>query len=135
MLGFGTQFIDVELDGIGDLVITNGHVDDFREIGTPYQMPPQLLRRSVRTPVRFELAEFTPPSEYFDSAYLGRGLARLDFNRDGREDFAVSHLDSPVALVANETTEVGAFVSVRLIATSSARDAIGTRVRVDCGDL
>jgi hypothetical protein len=43
-VGWGTQFLDAELDGDLDLVIANGHVDDYRDTVGVYQMTPQLLR-------------------------------------------------------------------------------------------
>ena len=131
-LGFGTQFIDAELDGLPDLVITNGHVDDFRYLGTPYRMAPQYLRnlggRFADWPAR-DLGAF------FRKRFLGRGLARLDFNADGREDFAVSHLDAPVALVANESKNAGHYIAVVLVGRQVARDAVGADVTVESGSL
>src|SRR4029434_459601 len=44
MLGFGTQFIDGELDGWPDLILTNGHVQDRSKEGIPYKMRPQYYR-------------------------------------------------------------------------------------------
>ena len=130
-LGFGCQFLDGELDGLPDLVITNGHVDDFSHQGDPYEMPPQYLRnlggRFVEWPAKELGAFFTEPR-------LGRGLARLDYDRDGKEDFAVSYLDRPVALVANRARRAGHFLSVQLVARTTPRDAIGTGVTVVSGD-
>jgi hypothetical protein len=70
---------------------------------------------------------------YFSRALLGRGLARLDWNRDGREDFVVSHLDAPVSLLSNQTPGAGHFIAVRLRGVVSDRDAIGATVRVAAG--
>ena len=70
---------------------------------------------------------------YFQREVLGRGMARLDYDRDGRDDVAISHLESPVSLLANRTPEPGQFLAVRLVATSTARDAIGARVTVRKG--
>jgi tetratricopeptide (TPR) repeat protein len=128
LLGFGTQFLDGELDGWADLVVTNGHIDDLTDVGQPYQMPPQYLRnlgqgRFVELPAR----ELGP---YFDSRYLGRGLARVDWNRDGLDDFVVSHLDAPAALLTNRTRDHGHFLTVQLRGTLGSRDAIGTTVEV-----
>jgi hypothetical protein len=61
---------------------------------------------------------------------LGRALARLDFDRDGREDFAVTHLDAPVAMLRNETPDAGHFLSIQLRGRESNRDAIGATVTV-----
>jgi hypothetical protein len=128
MLGFGTQFIDGELDGLPDLVVANGHIDDFTHDGVPYQMRPQYFRNTGNA--RFE--ELSPDTlgTYFQDVYLGRGLARIDWNRDGKEDFAVSHLDTPAALVTNQTDTAGHVLALRLRGTRSARDAIGTTVVV-----
>lgn len=135
LLGFGTQFLDVDLNGYPDLVVTNGHVDDFTHDATPYQMPPQILRHSGSPAVRFfEQQPQTGEDGYFAGKYLGRGLARLDFDGDGVDDFAVSHLDAPVALVRNGTTDKGRSVSVRLVSTDAARESIGAIVTVRVGD-
>lgn len=127
-LGFGTQFLDTDLDGWLDLVVTNGHVDDETARGIPLQMSPQIFRNIGQG--RFIEVSAQELGEWFQRKYLGRGLARLDWNRDGRDDFAVSHLDSPAALLTNETPRQGHFLSIQLVGTVSARDAIGTTVRV-----
>lgn len=131
LLGFGTQFLDADLDGWPDLVAVNGHIDDFRHEGAPYRMRPQVFHNLGEG--RFvELADDSV-GPWFQGEYLGRGLARLDWNRDGREEFAVSHLDTPAALLVNETASAGHSLAIRLIGTSGDRDAIGTTVRVTAG--
>jgi tetratricopeptide (TPR) repeat protein len=124
LLTFGTQFIDMDLDRFPDLITTNGHVDDFRDEGLPYHMPPHVFRNMGDTFV--DLCESCGP--FFEGAYLGRGLAKLDWNRDGRGDWAVNHLDSPAALVENATEPCGNYVGLVLVGTESERDAIGTTV-------
>jgi len=101
LLGFGTQFLDADLDGRPDLVVTNGHVGDLRHHGVPYQMRPQFFRNAGAG--RFAELQGAAAGEFFQAEYLGRGLARLDRNRDGRQDFVVQHLESPAALVTNRT--------------------------------
>lgn len=127
MLGFGTQFLDADLDGREDLVVANGHVDDFTHKGYAYRMRPQFFRnvggRFVEQP-----AEALGP--FFAGEWLGRGLARLDWNGDGKDEFAVSHLDDPSVLLTNVTAPTGASLSVRLVATRSARDGIGGTVEI-----
>ena len=69
-----------------------------------------------------------------DARLLGRGLARADLDRDGREDFVVSHLEQPVSLLFNRTPKSGGWLAVRLVATSTTREAIGARVTVVDGE-
>lgn len=131
-VGWGTQFVDGELDGHLDLILTNGHVNDLRKQGKPFSMPPQYYRnlgagRFVEVPAR-SLGKF------FEGKYLGRGLARLDWNRDGKEDVVISHIDVPAALLTNTTQQTGHFIAVNLRGTVSDRDAIGTTVTLICGD-
>ncbi|HET6425853.1 MAG TPA: FG-GAP-like repeat-containing protein [Planctomycetaceae bacterium] len=131
MLGFGTQSIDVELDGFPDLVVVNGDLDDFTHLGRPLPMRPQLFRNGGEA--RFTEWQSSEPNDFFavQSQHRGRGLARLDWNRDGLDDFAVSQLDEPVALVTNRSTAVGASLRLTLIGTASARDAIGAKIIVE----
>lgn len=128
MLGFGAQFIDGELDGIPDLVLTNGHIDDFTHRQVPYRMQPQYFRGLGGG--KFKELQAEELGDFFQRKSLGRGLARLDWNRDGREDFVVSHLDAPVALVTNAATETGHFIAVQLRGVQSSRDAIGAQATV-----
>ena len=131
LLGFGTQFIDGDLDGRLDLVVSNGHVGDFRHTGVPYHMPTQVFR-NVGAEKFVELGAGTL-GEFFQQPHLGRGLARLDWNRDGRDDIAVSHLEEPVALLTNRTTTSNQFLALRLRGVVSSRDAVGATVIVTCG--
>ena len=143
MLGFGTQFLDVDLDGARDLIVANGHVGDLSRHGIPYRMPAQLFRNHslFRDPgrlrqqgqVRFVEMRGEQAGPYFQHDWLGRGLARLDWNRDGREDFVVSHLEDSAALVVNELPPPGGFLSVELRGTTLDRDAVGATVRVRAG--
>lgn len=130
MLGFGTQAIDVDLDGWPDLVVANGDLDDFTHESRAFRMRPQLFRN--RGAARFEEWLTAPPGDYFaaDSGHRGRGLAVLDWNRDGRQDFAVSHLDERSGLVTNRSEATGSFINIQLVGTVSSRDAIGAEVRI-----
>jgi tetratricopeptide (TPR) repeat protein len=128
MLGFGSQFVDLDGDGWEDLIATNGHVDQSIGKGTPDRMPPQVFHnRGGR--------KFTevPPAllgKFFQDKYLGRGLATLDWNRDGRTDFGISHLHAPFALLTNQTPSTGRPLVIRLVGRSGCREPIGATVIV-----
>jgi tetratricopeptide (TPR) repeat protein len=129
MLGFGTAFLDADLDGYSDLIIANGHVNDTRDGSSLFQMPTQFYRNLRGRRFR-ELVAEESPGNWFDRRVLGRGLSTLDWNRDGRPDVVVTHLDVPVALLTNVCSSAGNWVTIQLVGTVSARDAIGTQVTV-----
>src|SRR5262249_52805236 len=127
MLGWGAQAIDAHLDGRPEIFLTNGHLDDRRAEGLPWKMPPQLF-------YNLGAGRFCDVShgcgEFFRGQYLGRAVARLDWDRDGRPDLVVVHQDRPVALLQNETEPVGHHLIVELHGVRCNRDAIGARLRV-----
>ncbi|MBD3675012.1 MAG: VCBS repeat-containing protein [Planctomycetaceae bacterium] len=124
-VGWGTQFLDADLDGHPDLVLVNGHVDDYRSRGRGYQMPPQFFRNIGRG--KFEELDPENVGPYFGKKFLGRGLARLDWNRDGRMEFVVSNIGDRTSVLKNQS-DIGHWLNLRLIATRSSRDAVGTIV-------
>ena len=126
MLGFGTQFLDGDLDGWPDLVLANGNVEDFRSLGVPFRMRGQYFANLGNG--RFSELPSAQLGDYFGTEQLGRGMARLDWNRDGRDDFAVSNLDTPASLVTNATAATGHFLALQLRGVQSSRDAIGAKV-------
>ena len=132
LLGFGTQFLDGELNGSLDLIVTNGHINVPNKQTVPYKMPPQYF--SNRGDGNFVERKLGLAGPYFRGSYLGRGMARLDWNRDGLEDVVISHLDSAAALLLNTTTSPGHYLAVRLRGVQSNRDAIGTTAVVTLGD-
>lgn len=128
LLGFGTQFTDADLDGRPDLIVANGHLVDETSLGIPYRMQPQLYRQYAKG--KFADLPSRSLGKYFEQPALGRGLATLDFDLNGREDFAVSDLKAPASLVLNETENAGRWLALQFVATTTARDAIGVTVEV-----
>ena len=130
MLGFGTQAVDFDLDGLTDIFVANGHIDDFRDDGQAWKMPPQLFRN--RDGLRFDDVS-QQSGEYFAGEYLGRGVARLDWNGDHRPDLVIVHQDQPAALMENVTDPAGRFLVLELRGVRSNRDATGAVITVSCG--
>lgn len=128
-VGWGTQFLDADRDGESDLVVGNGHVDDYRDEGKLYQMPAQFFRNSGGG--RFQQLSPQSLGGFFQENYLSRGLVRLDWNRDGLFDFAVSNINQASGLVVNQTVGAGDFLNVVLHGTESAREPIGSIVSVE----
>lgn len=131
MLGFGTQFTDADLDGWLDLFVSNGHVDRTLATGAPDLMPPQFFENLGGG----EFVEVVDPGigAYFGGEYLGRAVATVDWNGDGKQDLCVSHLDAPAALLTNRTENTGNFIAIELRGVTSNRDAVGAVVRLEAG--
>lgn len=130
--GWGAQFLDGDLDGELDLVVANGHLDNYPHSPNANQMPTQFFRNSGNA--RFTEVAAKQLGHYFESKSLGRAVARLDWNRDGRPDFCVTHTDAPFALLTNQTSQTGHYLAVTLRGVESSRDAIGTTVIVRAAD-
>ncbi len=127
VLGFGSQSIDFNNDGLLDLAVTNGHIDNYQKMSGPFMQRFQLFRNTGN---RFEELIVNDASEYLDEGHLGRAMARLDFNNDGRDDLVITHLNEPSALLKNQTSTQNHWLQVQLVGTKSERDAIGAMITV-----
>lgn len=132
MLGFGAQFIDAQCDGAVDLVVLNGHVDDMSHAGVPFHMRAQFFLGSGTA--RFNELPAFECGDYFAKGRLGRSLALIDFNRDGKQDFVATEIDGASRLVRNES-QSGNYLTLELVGTQSHRDAIGTIVTAASGSV
>ncbi|OYP37966.1 FG-GAP-like repeat-containing protein [Rhodopirellula sp. MGV] len=127
VLGFGTQSIDYDNDSDLDLVVTNGHIEDAIANRAPFEQPSQLFSNEGSS---FELVDVTDPSGYWAKNHLGRGLAKLDWNQDGKLDYVLTHLNEDSALLVNESPNENHWIEVELRGTKCERDAIGARVKI-----
>lgn len=132
MLGFGVQLLDPDLDGDLDAVVANGHVDRSSVTGEPDGMLPQLFINTGEA--SFLQSNPATTGEYFQKRTLGRAVAKLDWNRDGHQDLCFTHIDAPVALLLNETNSGNKYLCLKMIAVEGDRSAIGTTVKIRCGD-
>ena len=129
-LGFGAQCLDLDCDGWQDLMVVNGHVDDYRATGQPYTMRPEVF---LQRDAVFAQQPNESLGEFFTKEYLSRSLGLWDFNCDGLVDCYITHLDHPMSILKNQTITDGAWFSIELTGTQSERDAIGAMVTVRVG--
>lgn len=97
----------------------------------PFAQLPQLFRNQNGR--RFGDASASS-GDYFGRRLVGRASCVADFDRDGRLDLAVQHLNGPVTLLRNRTAVVGRVVQIELVGTESARDGNNAVVLVKAGD-
>jgi len=129
-VGWGTRFIDVDLDGDEDLIVSNGHVIRY-PMNTPRLQRPVFLENSSGS--RF-INVSDEAGAYFKSAHGGRGLATGDLDGDGDEDVVISNLNEPAALLANVSAPKHNWLVVRIIGRGSVRSSIGATAVAKIGN-
>lgn len=129
-LGFGCAFFDVDLDGMLDLAVANGHIEEtVRNIhgNVGYAQAPQLF-------LNVGAGKFQDVGSNLAGGFaepkVGRGLAYGDFDRDGDLDILLTTNNGPAYLYRNDQPAKSHSVRFRLTGTKSNRDAIGAVVRI-----
>jgi enediyne biosynthesis protein E4 len=129
-LGFGCAFFDANLDGLLDLAVANGHIDEtVRNIrgNVGYAQPPQLFLNQGGGKFRDIGGEI---GGGFETPIVGRGLAYGDFDRDGDLDLLITTNNGPGYLFRNDLSNGNRSIRFTLAGTKSNRDAIGATVRI-----
>ena len=133
-LGFGCFFFDADLDGLQDLLVVNGHIDDTiskAQARITYAESPHLFQNQGGGRFR-DVASMMPGG--FNQPKVGRGAAFGDFDGDGRPDVVITTNAGPAYLYRNDVRNGNQVIRSVLHGTKSNRDAIGTKVRVSGGD-
>ncbi len=126
VVGFGTEAIDLDNDGLLELLVTNGHISEFPDRAVPLREPFQVFRRGVDG--RFQLVDDDAWDDYFANNHIGRALWTIDANVDGKVDVLVTHTFEPAKLLINQTETENRRIAFRLVGTNSSRDAVGAVV-------
>ena len=132
-MGWGTAFLDADLDGKLDLFFANGHifadVDNYPQLGETYRQKNQLL---LNLGARFR--DVSPKAgSGLQVARVGRGLAVGDLDNDGDPDLVVSNMDDAPTLLENRQHTGHHWVSFAVQSPSGNRFGIGAKVSIDAG--
>ena len=139
--GFGTAWVDGELDGDLDLVVVNGAVqvlDELRRLGDahPFHQTNQYFENTGGG--RFKEAS-TRAGAPFALSEVSRGLAVGDLDNDGDSDLVISNNNGPGRVLINGTRTPGQsggphWLGLRLVAGSPPRDQLGAQVFLTVDD-
>ncbi len=137
-LKFGLFFFDYDLDGRLDVLTANGHLEN--EISKvqqsqTYAQPAQLLWNAGPGDAPNFVA--VPPAKCGPDLFkpiVGRGSAYADIDGDGDLDVVLTQIGGPPILLRNDQQLGHHWLRLKLVGTTSNRDAIGAEVKVRVGN-
>jgi hypothetical protein len=114
-VGWGTAFVDFDLDGWEDIYVANGHAIRYPTKTTRKQKPVLLRNRGGK----FK-AISRQVGSYGQEEHLARGVGFGDLDNDGRVDMIISHINDPVAVLRNVAGTGRHWLGVRLVGKDHA---------------
>ena len=130
LLGFGTKFVDLDLDGWLDIFIVNGHVIDniklFNRDYTHAQQKQIFINQGDGT---FLDQTISIGGDLLEPA-VGRGAAFGDIDNDGDIDIAISNNNGKADLLLNEGKPKGHWIGFKLEGKTCNREAIGSKLKI-----
>ncbi len=125
-VGWGISVADLDLDGLPDLFVANGHIRNL--IHSPRHLGPQRNRlfRNLGA-ATFVDAGGGPPVE---TARVSRGVVAADLDGDGDEDLLVMDHGFGLRLLRNDQKTGHHWIKVRLAGPPKNRFGVGAIVRV-----
>ncbi len=122
-VGWSAIPIDANCDQFIDLFVANGHVTQMP--AEDWAQQSSLLRGG---PNGFD--ETHAVGRWFETPWHARGASRVDLNDDGLDDLVVSLIDTPAALLLNNSHAVGNRIQLKLIGTQSCRSVEGAIIKM-----
>ena len=121
--GWHAQFSDINNDGLADLFIAKGNVD---------QMPSNAIKDPNNLLIQQTNGLFQEVGLEAGIASLerGRGAALADFDLDGRIDILVMNRRAPMEIYRNVTKNTGNWLAIQLVQKGGNINAIGSRITI-----
>ncbi len=151
---WGPIFLDVDLDGYEDILVTNGQWGDFQnadvarrieQMRAARRLSPQELASAVKMYPRLDSAKLLfrnrrdctfeeVGAEWgFSDVAISQGTCLADLDGDGDLDVAVNNLKSEAGVYRNES--VGPRVAVRLKGLAGNTQGVGSRITLVGGPV
>ena len=135
---WAVEFFDYNNDGLLDLFVANGHLQENISLfsDSTYPQTDLLFRNTHRQDGTYH---FTDTSTEVGLTQLpskvSRGAVFADYDNDGDIDIFLNNSNQPATLLRNDGGNNNHWLTVQLIGTQSNVSGIGTKVFVKAGDL
>jgi len=124
-VGWSSSFIDFDNDGDVDIFKANGELKHL------YGQEDQIFENLDGAKFRDASVEL---GAYFQEELVGRGACFGDYDNDGDLDGYIVNLNDHGVFLRNNRGNENNWITVQLVGTTSNRDAIGARVKIDTGE-
>src|SRR5262249_49138573 len=130
LVGWGTSFIDVELDGWESLFIANGHAIRYpKSEGVTRKQRPVLMRN-----LGGRVQDISPQiGRQPPTMHPARGGGLGDRDSEGGVDLVVCHTNEPVAILHGIGGQGRHWLGVQLVGKDNA-DVVGAKLQLQVGE-
>jgi len=134
-LAFGAAFVDLDNDGLLDIVFSNGHVQSEveRVDSTTSYAQSTLIYHNLGGGKFADVSTQAGPDVL--RKIVGRGLAVGDYDGDGRQDLLIVNDEGAPLLLHNESQNANHWLELDCLLKQNGWYAVGTRVSVSAGGV
>lgn len=134
---WAVEFFDYNNDGLQDIFVSNGHLQDNIELFSDDTYPQtDLLFQNNHRDGTHTFSDVSAEVGLTQLAKMvGRGAAFGDYDNDGDIDIFLNHSNQPAKLLRNDGGNSNNWITIHTIGTQSNASGIGTKVTLKAGTL
>ena len=134
---WAVEFIDFNNDGLLDIYVCNGHLqDNISQFSDDTYPQVDLLFQNNYQDGKYIFQDISQKTELVRlTNTVGRAAAFGDYDNDGDIDVFLNHSNQPARLLRNDGGNSQNWIKINAIGTKSNTSAIGTKIYVKAGKL
>jgi hypothetical protein len=125
LVSWAAMFLDANFDAGPDVYVSNGFLQSEPNLPSDPNSPSHLLIKQGQT---YTIA---PAADVPQDLGVGRGAACADLDGDGDEDIVQLNNRQALGIYVNDTIHTNRVARLDLVGTTSNRDGIGARLRIE----